>query len=240
MNREFYDYIDRIIYRIGISGKKERQIREDLLAALIEKQQATGENNPYILIGDPEEIAADFRENLGIKNSGRYNYRMGYGFEYISKTKIFGLPLVHVNGKPFGIAKGIFSFGGIAVGVFSFGGLSLGIVSFGGVTLGLLAALGGIAVSGLLSLGGIAISYLLSFGGLSVAKYIAFGGYARADIAIGGVAKGIVAVFSQHGTGQFTFKAPVNVDEVINAINQVKPGISKGLINMIKLLISNA
>lgn len=237
MSREFYDYIDRIVNSIGVSGKKERQIREDLYASLLEKQQITGESNPYILLGDPEELAADFRENLDIKNNTRYSFRYGYGYEYVSRVKIFGLPLVHVNTKPLGVSKGVFSFGSIAIGVFSLGGISIGAVSLGGLSLGLLAALGGAALSGLLSLGGVAISYGLSIGGLSIAKYIAFGGYARADIAIGGVAKGIVSVFNESGTGQYRFKAPVNVDEVVNVIKQVHPNMGRGLLNLIRNLL---
>lgn len=242
MSIEFNEYVNMVINNIGIHGRKERQIREDLLSSLIEKQQITRESDPYILLGDPEEIAAEFRENLGItedrRNYYRYGcYKYGYGYEYVSKTKIFGLPLVHVNFKPLGVAKGVFSVGLIAVGGVSFGAISAGVFSFGAISLGIISAIGGAALSGLLSIGGAAISYGMSIGGLAIAKYVACGGYASADIAVGGVAKGIVSVFEQHGTGQYMFKAPASPDEVMNAVKQVHPGLGKGLLSFIRCLL---
>lgn len=255
MNEKFQVYIDNVIDHIGVTGKKEKRIREDLYTALIEKADATGENDPYILMGDIEEVAEEFRANLGIKDNGvyesqyinGYKYRYGYGlsYEYVSKTKIFGIPLVHINTKPFGVAKGIFSLGTLAIGVFSLGAVSLGVMSFGALGLGLLIAFGGMSISGLISLGGIAISGLMSMGGLSIAygyslgglaiaKFIAVGGYAKADIAIGGVTNGIVSVFKQHGTGQYMFQTPVNSEEVITTIRTVFPRTGNGILNFIK------
>lgn len=239
MNKDFQDYIDVIVDSIGVSGEKRKQIREDLYASLMEKQEITGQSDPYVLLGDPREIAEEFRENLEIKNNpiGTWGYRYGYGYEYISKKKLFGIPLVHVNTKPFGIAKGIFSFGNISIGIFSFGAISIGAFSFGALSLALLAAFGGVALSGMLSFGGIALSYMASLGGVAIAKYFAFGGYASGNIAIGGVTKGIVSVFNQHGTGQYMFKMPVNPDEVIEAIIQVYPNIKGFLLGLIRNFI---
>ncbi len=112
----------------------------------------------------------------------------------MSKTKVFGIPLVHVNNKPMGVAKGIFSLGSIAIGIFSFGGISIGVFSFGSVSLAIL-------------------------------------------IAFGGVAKGIIAVFNQDGTGQYMFKSPVNPDEVLAAIKQVYPRIERKVLNFIKIFL---
>lgn len=240
MNKDFLNYIDEIVDSIGVSGKKRRVIREDLYASLMEKQQVTGESDPYILLGDPEEIAEEFRENLEI-SSPRYYWRYRHshrrGYEYVSSTKVFGVPLVHVNTKPMGIAKGIFSCGSIAVGLVSFGVISIGAIGFGAISLAIAMAIGGVAFSGLLSLGGVAVSYAISLGGASIAKYIAIGGYARADIAIGGVAKGIVAVFNQHGTGQYMFNKPVDPAEVISAIKQVYPNMGKFLLDFIRICL---
>lgn len=241
MGREFQDYIDRVLYSIGVGGRKEKQIREDLYVSLMEKQQITGESDPYILLGNTEDVAEEFRENLEISHNPRYflGNRHGYrrGYEYVSKVKVFGIPLVHVNTKPLGIAKGIFACGSIAVGLVSFGVISIGAIGFGAVSLAIAMAIGGVAFSGLLSLGGVAASYAISLGGAAIAKYIAIGGYARADIAIGGVVKGIVAVFNQHGTGQYMFNAPVNPDEVISAIKQVHPSIGKSLLEFIRFFL---
>lgn len=240
MNREFQEYINKIVDLIGVNGKKKKQISEDLYAALEEKQQETGESNPYILMGDAEEVAKEFRENLEVNNESsmnRFYDKYRYGFEYVSKTKVFGVPLVHINTKPLGIAKGIFSLGTVAIGVFSFGAAAIGIFSFGAIGLGIILAVGGAAVSALASFGGAAIAYGLSCGGAAVAKVIAIGGYAKADIAIGGYADGIVAVFNQHGIGRYMFRMPVNKEQVIMTVEKVYPNISKIVLDILRFFI---
>lgn len=255
MNKEFEAYIDKIIYYLGVNGKQEKQIRDDLYNSLIEKQECTGENNPYELLGAPEEIAEEFRENLNITeekpNQSMYmNYINPSLFEYTSRTKIFGIPLIHVNLKPFGVAKGIISIGSISIGVLSIGAISFGILSLGAIGFGIILALGGFSISGVMSFGGIAIaglaafggmaiSYGISFGGLAIAKILACGGYAKANIAIGGIAKGVIAVYKQHGSGTYLFKFPANSAEVINAIKRVYPNTGDWMIKLIKSIISN-
>lgn len=237
MNKSFENYIDKVIYNIGVTGKKAKQIKEDLYISLLEKQKATGENDPYILLGDPEEIAGEFRENLGLKD---HTISIGFNkkhLNYISKTKIFGLPLVHVSTNPFKVAKGVFSFGVVSTGIFSFGVVSFGILSFGVLSIGLIIALGAISISALLANGGIALAYGMSLGGVAIAKHIALGGYARADIAIGGVTHGIISIFNQNGTGTYLFKAPTNPDDVISCIKQVYPNINEITLKFIKLFI---
>ena len=112
-----------------------------------------------------------------------------YCFEYISKRKLFGLPLVHVvlgpaldpaTGK-FRVAKGIIAVGGIAFGGLALGGLSLGAISIGGLGLGLIAV------------GGAAIGLLFAAGGLAVG-FIALGGCAVGYYAVGGGAFGVHAL----------------------------------------------
>lgn len=252
MSKNFESYIDEVIERIGITGKKAREIREDLYISLTEKEKNTGESNPYMLMGDPREVAEEFIENLEIDSSSYKNDYFYFGrtfnFEYTSKTKVFGVPLVHVNCRPFGVARGILAIGFVSVGVLSIGCISLGIIGLGAVALSILfsaggigaalgVACGGVAISGLASFGGAAVSGLISFGGAAISKYLACGGYARADIAIGGVAKGIVAVYKQSGSGQYAFKFPANTDEVIKAVKLVKPSASKWMIDFIRSII---
>jgi hypothetical protein len=239
MNKEFVSYIDKVIDSIGVTGRKERQIREDLYTSLTEKQQATGETNPYYLMGEVEEVAAEFRENLEITEQApdKFSYGYRHWYEYKSKTKVFGIPLVHINTRPMGVAKGIFAFGTIAVGAVSCGGLSIGILSLGGLSIGLLLSLGGAAISGGLSIGGAAIAYGASMGGAAIAQHIAFGGYANANIAVGGVTEGVISIFNQSGTGDYLFRMPVNENEVIEVIKEVYPRIGKGILSIIRGLL---
>jgi len=126
-------------------------------------------------------------------------------YEYVSKTRILGLPLVHIRmGIGFHRAKGIIAIGNVATGVIAIGGLSLGVFSLGGAVLGVFAlgglalgarAFGGVAVSLFLSCGGLAVSCGYALGGVAVAVKGAFGGVAVAsEIAVGSVAYGGLAL----------------------------------------------
>ena len=139
-------------------------------------------------------------------------------FEYVSKKKVFGVPLVHIHiGLGIYRAKGIIAIGNIATGVVSIGLFSLGVISLGifalglftwaCLSIGLLGALGAISIGafafggvaiGLFSFGGLSIG-LYSFGGCAIAKNIAYGGYANAHIAIGDVCRGTY-IFHTSGT----------------------------------------
>jgi len=137
-------------------------------------------------------------------------------YEFCSKTKLFGLPLVHVRiGDRFDVLRkpvtawiavanfavgGLFAFGGFAVapfcigglpiGLVAFGGLALGVVSLGGLSLGMLA-FGGV-VAGWQAIGGIAIAWKAAVGGLAIAHDYALGGVAHAAQANNDVASQFV------------------------------------------------
>jgi len=122
-----------------------------------------------------------------------------FGYEYRSRTELFGLPLVHVvtgrgvnpvTGR-FRVAKGIIAIGGIAVGVVAIGGLAVGAIAVGGLALGL-AALGGCAVGVVLALGGMAVG-LVAVGGGALGYY-ALGGGAWGAHVLGGNAQDPQAV----------------------------------------------
>jgi len=143
------------------------------------------------------------------------------GYEYISKAKIKGLPLVHINtGLGRGIkrakgiiaigdiAKGIIAIGGISMGLFTFGGVSIGLLSLGALALGLLLSIGGLSLGsiafggiaiGLLSIGGISIG-LYSIGGIAIAKNVAAGDYAIGYVAIGNYVKGSIELLQSEVT----------------------------------------
>jgi predicted Ser/Thr protein kinase len=119
-----------------------------------------------------------------------------YGFEYKSKTTLFGLPLVHMatgfdpaTGRK-RVAKGIFAYGDVACGVVAFGGVAYGGLVFGGLGFGVFP-IAGVAI-GLFALGGLAISLLVALGGVAVSA-VATGGLAVGYFAQGGLALGVHA-----------------------------------------------
>jgi serine/threonine protein kinase len=164
-----------------------------------------------------------------------------FGYEYRSKTTLWGLPLVHiatgidpVTGQK-RIAKGIIAMGDVAVGVIAlgggafggitFGGASVGLVSFGGMAIGLLFALGGGAL-GMIAIGGGAIG-ALAIGGAAIGYYAAGGG-AWGVHAYGGNVQDPVAQ-------QFFESLPVGWGQVVNGMSAF--GILVGFGSIIFFLI---
>ncbi len=122
-------------------------------------------------------------------------------FEYQSKQRLCGLPLVHIHvGLGACRAKGILAIGNIAAGLVSIGLVSVGLLSVGLAAIGLFAlacaALGGIAIggvaTGLFALGGIALG-LVAIGGVATG-YFAAGGVAAGMVALGDIASGAIAI----------------------------------------------
>lgn len=175
-------------------------------------------------IKQAKELSIIFNVSLDqLVNNAKYiqDDNSGRGYEYISKTKIRGLPLVHINvglGREIrtakgiiaigNIAKGIVALGGVSIGLFTLGAVSIGLISLGAFSLGLLLsiaglsigsiAIGGIAI-GLFSIGGISIG-LYSIGGVAIAKYVASGEYAYGYIAIGNHVNGNVELLQNEIT----------------------------------------
>jgi RNA polymerase sigma factor (sigma-70 family) len=123
-------------------------------------------------------------------------------FEFCSKTKLFGLPLVHVRiGDRFDILRkpvtawiavgncaigGLFAFGAMACAPLCIGGLTIGLVPFGGLAFGIMP-LGGIAL-GVMAFGGLVIGWQ-AIGGFAIGWKAAVGSLAIAhDFARGGMA----------------------------------------------------
>ncbi len=156
-------------------------------------------------------------------------------YEYVSRRKIFGLPLVHIRicRRGFARATGVIAIGNAAVGVVAVGGCSLGLFSFGGVSVGLLLALGGLSL-GLVSLGGIAVGGL-ALGGMAVSQWFSLGGAAvSGGLAIGGGAVGHVAVGDAAvGTYAFAKDAGATAQEVWAAVKREFPHAWGGLQDLI-------
>jgi predicted Ser/Thr protein kinase len=146
----------------------------------------TLENKPDLRYQKASDLKTELENITGVFEKLPYNLQQAFGFEYRSKTELFGLPLLHIamgvdlrTGKK-RIAKGIVAIGETAKGVFAFGALAIGVVAFGGLSIGII------------SLGGLALG-AVGFGGLAIGLIFAYGGFAVAPIAIGGLAIGYYA-----------------------------------------------
>lgn len=221
-------YINAVVKNIRCNRKIKKKIKADLLSHIQIKAQETGENDPWKLMGDPYEVAKDFGENLGIKEVNTYWY------EYISETRILGWPLVHINTKRNGLARGIIAVGGFAVGVISIGGVSLGLFSIGGMALGLLFALGGFSASLQVAVGAFAISYYLAIGAAAIAKDFAVGAYAQGKVVIGDTIKGIVGIYKTKGTGHVMMNISEDKNLFFDEVRKLYPKINSLTLKILK------
>lgn len=166
------------------------------------------------LLKDTEETNGTAKEAPAGDDLIRVEYRFGRRdhYEYKSKKMIGNLPLVHIN-LGFGLrrAKGVIAIGTVAqgwfaIGLAAMGGLSLGIVSLGLFTIATFAfgliAVGSFAV-GVISMGAVAFG-IFSMGALTFGEF-AFGASAHgAQVAIGDVANGKVALGYSRAVGTYT------------------------------------
>lgn len=116
------------------------------------------------------------------------------GYQYTSKTTVFGVPLVCIrlagrNCLRGGVAKGIIAVGNVAVGVVSLGAISVGVFSFGALSLGLLLAMGAVAI-GAVAIGAAALG-IVAFGAAAVGLQLAIGAGAVGKVAVGADASGV-------------------------------------------------
>lgn len=167
-------YATEVLKHLKCNQNMRKRIREDVIDALNVRSEELGIYDPILLMGTPQEVAAEFSVNLGLPGVS--------GWEYKSDTVIFGVPLIHIVSNRMKFAKGIIAVGPISIGVVSLGGVSVGLLSIGGVSLGMLA-LGGLAIAYDIAVGGLSIAYHMAIGGLAIANDIAIGGQSIAQIA---------------------------------------------------------
>ena len=139
--------------------------------------QTTPEMDKLIEISKLFDISID---DLVGNKTGQMQYGAApFRYEYKSKSKLFGLPLVHINSGvgPYK-AKGIIAIGPVAQGFISIGAVSIGLVAIGALSIGLLAigalalailAIGGAAIGGL-AIGGITVG-IFTLGWLAIGMY---------------------------------------------------------------------
>lgn len=177
---------------------QEKTARDEAARENAARDEAARENTAHDEAAreDPAQGRGPFIPYWGLPR----RYVWASDFEYKSKRTLFGLPLVHINGKWGGTAKGVVavgfkargvvSVGFLSMGVLSAGCLSLGAVSLGALALGVLA-LGAVSVGLLLALGAVAAGFVAygaaAFGGFAAgafacAKYVAVGDHACALI----------------------------------------------------------
>jgi hypothetical protein len=212
-NKKFLRYIGKVLSYIKCNTRTRKLIREDLYTSLSEKSNETGENDPIKLMGEPREVAREFISNLDLKESG--------GFEYRTNLEIFGIPIIHISSKPWGVTKGIIAIGNIAIGFIAIGRISIGVLSCGAVSLGIVAALGAVS-----------LSLLLSIGAVAIAQHFAIGAVAVANIALGEVADGIVSIYRSNGSGDIMIKLPADKESIKEAILKIYPNINEYILQI--------
>jgi len=125
------------------------------------------------------------------------------GYEYRSKTTLFGWPLLHV-------AIGVNPVTGrkrTAKGIIALGGRPRGVIAFGDVAVGVIAC--GIFGYGLISVSVVGLG-VLAIGSVAVGLWAAMGGVALAPIAVGG------AVFGYYANGAMAWGVHVLSPEVFD------------------------
>ena len=186
---------------------------------------------------EPQEQIAD--DGKG-RTWGVIDHGSRIRFEYISKCRCLGMPLLHIN-LGFGLcrAHGIFAIGIFAAGLFSMGIFSAGLLSLGVFVVGLLvfgsfvlggAAFGGIAL-GVFAVGGIAVG-VLSFGGVAIGQ-VAVGGLAIGQFALGDYSYGWLSVGISHAEGAHPFLVPDGLDALSDFLGE---NVSEGLAGFIRAI----
>ena len=189
--------------------------------------------------GDPKQASQENEEESDGRGVtwGVIRHEGSYRFEYISKRRALGLPLVHIN---FGLgvcrARGIIALGNFASGFISAGFFSAGFLSMGIFAVGLLAlgnfvlgclALGSI-VAGVLALGGISVG-VFAFGGIAIGNF-AIGGLTVGRVALGDTAYGWLSVGISGANGTHTYLVPNALAELKEFVDE---NFGKGLARFI-------
>jgi len=233
-------YLRIALSTISSDRESKEKIRREMNYDIQNKVFDSGKGNPFEVLGDPAAYAREFIEErkstypkVRMRVSRAYGLKGYAGYEFISKMTVAGLPIIHINTLPFGVAKGIIAIGNVAIGLLAIGGVSIGVFSFGGVALSLLlslgglsaslfSAFGGLAIAMYLAGGGLAVSYDFAVGGAAIAMNYSIGGFSSARVAIGGEARGVIAIYEQSGVGNYFLRLPKTADQIIDFV------ISKG------------
>ena len=224
--------------KLGVSRQSVSKWETDQSVPELEKIVAISEifgvSTDYLL-KEKEEAYLEKempREEEFIREGYRCNRRVHY--EYKSKKMIGKLPLVHINlGMGIYRAKGIIAVGtiaegGLAVGLMAAGGFSIGILSagllaFGNLAAGLIAF--GTVACGVISLGAFSFG-IFSLGAMAFGQF-AFGASAHgAQVAVGDVASGKIALGYSRAVGTYTEVSNGNPFDYENACRLIDAHVS--------------
>lgn len=178
---------------------------------------------------EQEQYQEDENRRLEEKVDALARYIRGY--QYTSKTKIAGIPLVSVRfsrnlGKD-SVAKGIIAIGNVAIGVISFGAISVGVISLGAIAFGMLA-IAALAV-GFLAWGALAIG-VAAFGASAVGIYSAGAAAYGKEIAVGVSAFGRTAIGeTAKGENCLIWYEGIRSAEIEKFLDGCHPGLWKPL-----------
>lgn len=218
------DKIVTISDLFGVSTDYLLKETDEMHKAAVEDARETGKAH-----GTPG--TETLRTEDPIQEAYRYSGSRRPHYEYKSKKMVGNLPLVHINvGAGVHRAKGVIAIGTVAqgwlaIGLAAMGGFSIGIVSLGLIALANLAfgliALGSFAF-GVISMGAFAIG-IFSMGAVTIGQF-AFGASAHgAQVAIGDVASGKIALGYSQATGdytQITNRQPFDYEGACRAIDE--------------------
>lgn len=212
--QSFLEVIEAIRVTSPPSVKTLRQSCTRNVSEVVRKCMARDPERRYAtahdLAEDLEAVAAD-RASEALRRAGGPLRRAwnelrvassGHPYEYISNTRLLGLPLVHIvsgrrlPGQRLRVARGWIAYGDVAYGFLAMGVFAAGVITTGAISAGVFswAAIGfGLFVFsgmgfGAVTCAGISVGWL-AFGGVALG-YAAIGGYARGHYAVGGDAQG--------------------------------------------------
>jgi len=155
-------------------------------ARLDELVLSTLEKDPHRRCQQAGELRSRVEAIAGVATKLSPEVRWKLSFDYRSKARVFGWPLVHV-------ATGVDPVTGQkrrAKGIIALGNAPIGVIAFGDVAVGVIAC--GIFGYGVVSVSIVAVG-VVALGSLAVGLVFAMGGVAVAPVAVGGAVLGYYA-----------------------------------------------
>ncbi len=209
-----------------------------------ENSRMSSENIKQKATDDIQNIEMS-KENIQAEKSARLEKKVDdltrymKGYQYTSKTRIAGIPLVSIRftrqlGRD-SVAKGIIAIGNIAVGVISIGACSFGLISFGALAAGLLAI--GATAIGLAAWGAVALG-IVAFGATAVGIYSAGVSAIGKEVAVGVSAIGKTAIGETvKGTYCLIYERGITTElEVVQFLEKTNPQLWKPFRDILAVL----